>query len=213
MAPGAAIPRIARRDVELVTYVHEGCLAYEDSMGHFGVLQAGDFQRVTSGRSLRHSKMNMSRTDWAHFYQLWLRPSLTEIEPGFVQKRFSSAERRGGLCLVASPQAGMGSLRIHADALLCSALLDPGQHVVRELGNGRCAWLHVVQGEVLLGDAILRSGDGAGIREERAVSVRAREVSEIFLLDLTSVALELPTARPSETSREAASACLAVSPF
>jgi quercetin 2,3-dioxygenase len=185
MAPGVAVPRNTARDIELLTYVHQGRLAYEDSMGHSGVLQAGDFQRVTSGRRLRHSKMNMSRTDWAHFYQLWLRPSQAELEPGFVQKRFSTAERRGGLCLVASPQGHMGSLCIHADALVCSALLEPGQHIVRELANGRCAWLHVVQGEVTMGDAVLTGGDGAGIREERAVSVRARETSEIFLLDLT----------------------------
>jgi quercetin 2,3-dioxygenase len=204
MAPGAAIPRNTRRDVELVTYVHEGCLAYEDSMGHSGVLQAGDFQRVTSGRSLHHSKMNMSRTDWAHFYQLWLRPSETELEPGFVQKRFSTAERQGRPCLVASPQGRTGSLILHADASISSALLDQGQHIVRELSNGRCAWLHVVQGEVTLGDVILASGDGAGIWEERAVSVRARTASEILLLDLTSVPVQLPTISPSETSTEAA---------
>jgi quercetin 2,3-dioxygenase len=193
MAPGAGVPRNARRDVEVVTYVHQGVLAYEDSMGHSGVLQAGEFHRVTSGRSLRHSKTNASRTEWAHFYQFWLHPSEAELESEHVQKRFSAAERRGGLCVVASPDARKGSLRIHQDALICSALLDPGQHIVRELSQGRSAWLHVVQGEVTLGDTVLTSGDGAGITDERAVSLTAREKSEILLVDLGSLLPTVPT--------------------
>ena len=197
IAPGAAVPRNARHDVEIVTYVHEGVVAYEDSMGHSGVLQAGEFHRVTSGRSLRHSKMNASRSDWAHFYQFWLHPSEAELESEHAQKRFSAAERRGGLCVVASPDARRSSLRLHEDALICSALLDPGQHVVRELSQGRIAWLHVVQGEVTLGDIVLTSGDGAGITDERAVSLTARERSEILLVDLGT----LPPTPPTRSGR------------
>jgi hypothetical protein len=65
-----------------------------------------------------------------------------------------------------------------------SAMLDPGQHVVHELSQGRSAWLHLVQGEVTLGDIVLRTGDGAGVTAERAVSLTAREETEILLLDL-----------------------------
>jgi hypothetical protein len=184
LAPGAGVPRNARYEAEIVTYVHEGVLSFEDSMGHSGVVQAGEFQRVTSGRGLRHSKMNASRTDWAHFYQLWLHPAEAELEPEHVEKRFSAAERRGGLCVVASHDARRGSLRIHQDALVYSALLDPGQHVVHELSKGRSAWLHIVQGEVTLGDLVLAAGDGVGVTAERAVSFTAGAESEILLVNL-----------------------------
>ena len=65
-----------------------------------------------------------------------------------------------------------------------SALLDPGQHVVHELSQGRRAWLHLVHGEVILGDVVLTAGDGAGFTGERAVSLTAREDAEILLVDL-----------------------------
>jgi redox-sensitive bicupin YhaK (pirin superfamily) len=55
---------------------------------------------------------------------------------------------------------------------------------VRELAPGRCAWLHIVQGEVTLGDFVLGTGDGAGVTAEPAVSLTAREESEILLIDL-----------------------------
>jgi redox-sensitive bicupin YhaK (pirin superfamily) len=184
LAPGASIARHSHHDAEIVTYVREGALAYEDSMSRSGVIQAGEFQRMTAGRGIHHSEINPSRTDWAHVFQIGLRPWEAGLEPSQEQKRFSAAERRGGLCVIASPDARRGSLRVHQDALMYSAMLDPGQHVVHELSQGRRAWLHIVQGEVTLDGVVLSTGDGAGLTAERAVSLTAREQAEILLLDL-----------------------------
>jgi quercetin 2,3-dioxygenase len=181
---GAGVPRQVRHDAEIVTYVREGALAYEDSLGCSGVIQAGEFQRMTAGRGIRHGETNASRSDWAHVFQIWLRPSQAGLEPGREQKRFSAAERRGGLCVVASPDARRGSLRVHQDALMFSAMLDSGQHLVHELPPGRLAWLHVVRGAVTIGDLVLVAGDGVGVTDEPAVSLTAREATEILLFDL-----------------------------
>jgi redox-sensitive bicupin YhaK (pirin superfamily) len=184
LAPGARVPRASGRDAEILTYVCEGALAYENSLGSSGIVQTGEFQLVTAGRGLHRNRTNASRTDEVHFFQIWLRPSEADLDPGHEQKRFTAAQRRGGLCVVASHDARRGSLRIHQDALIYSALLDPGQHVVHELSQGRSAWLHLLQGEVTLGDIVLTTGDGAGITAERAVSLTATEESEILLVDL-----------------------------
>jgi quercetin 2,3-dioxygenase len=184
LAPGAGVPRSSGHGAEVLTYVCEGALAYENSLGVSGILQAGEFQRVTAGRGIHHSKTNASRTDWAHFFQIWLRPSEVDLDPGQEQKRFTAAQRRDGLCIVASFDERRGSLHIHQDALIYSALLSPGQHVVHELSQRRSAWLHLVHGEVALGDIVLTTGDGAGITAERAVSLTASEESEILLVDL-----------------------------
>lgn len=184
LSPGAGIPHYPRRDAEIVTYVREGVLAYEDSLGYSGVVRAGEFQRTAAGRGLRLGQTNASATTWAHIFQIWLRPPQAALKPDHEQKRFSAAERRGVLCVVASPDARRGSLRIHQDVLMYSALLDSGQHVVHPLLQGHRAWLHLVEGEALLAGAILVTGDGAGIQAERAVSLTAREKTEILLLDL-----------------------------
>jgi redox-sensitive bicupin YhaK (pirin superfamily) len=182
--PGESVPPRPPQDAEIVTFVCEGALAYEDSTGRSGVIQAGEFQCATAGRGIRHSERNASRTDWAHLFRIWLRPSEAGRKSGYDQKRFSAAQRRGGLCVVASPDARRGSLRIHQDALMFSAILQPGQHVIHELQPGRSAWLHVVEGEVTVGDDVLSTGDGAGITAERAVSLTARREASILLLDM-----------------------------
>jgi redox-sensitive bicupin YhaK (pirin superfamily) len=187
LRPGASVSRHSQHEAEILTYVREGALSYSDSLGGACVVRAGEFQRMTLGRGIRRNGTNASRVDPAHVFQIWLRPAQHGLEPSQEQKRFSAAERRGLLCVVASPDGRAGSLRIAQDALLHSALLEPGQHVVHELGPGRSAWLHLVEGEVALPDGILAAGDGAGISEDRAVSFTAREVSEVLLLDLRVV--------------------------
>jgi quercetin 2,3-dioxygenase len=184
LPPGADLPPHPHHDAEILTYVREGALAHEDSRGRSGVIQAGEFQCRTALTGIRHSETNASRIDWAHVFQIWLQPSETGLEPSHEQKRFCVAERRGVLRVVASPDGRRGSLRIHQAALVYSAMLDPGQHVVHELSEGSRAWLHVVQGEVMLGDVVLATGDGIGVTAERAVSFTAREGTEILLVDL-----------------------------
>ncbi|MBW2529144.1 MAG: pirin family protein [Deltaproteobacteria bacterium] len=184
LPPGASVPRHAHQDAEIVTYVREGSLAYQESLGRSGVLQAGEFQRMTVRRGARHIHTNVSRSDWVHVFQLWLCPSAAGVEPSHEQTRFSVAQRRGAPCVVASPDGRRGSLPIHQDVEIFSVILDRGQHVAHELAPGRSAWLHLVDGEVAFGDGVLTTGDGAGFTAERAVSFTARQQSELLLLDL-----------------------------
>jgi redox-sensitive bicupin YhaK (pirin superfamily) len=148
------------------------------------VIHGGEFQRMSVGHGARRIETNTSRADGSHVFQIGLRSTEQSVEPLEKPKRFSTAERRGLLCVVGSPDGRKGSLRLQLDAVLYSAILDPGQHVVHELSPGRSAWLHVVTGEASLGDEILSAGDGVGVTADRAVSLTAREVTEILLLNL-----------------------------
>ena len=184
LPPGARVPLHPRYDAEVVTYVLEGALAHADSNGRSSVINAGEFQRASATRGIRHRERNGSKKNWAHVFQIWLRPWAAGPDNSSQQKRFCAAERRGVLCVVASPDGRNGSLRIHQDAVVHSAMLFPGQHVVHELSPGRRAWLQIVSGEAALGDIVLAQGDGAGICAERAVSLTARKETEVLLLDL-----------------------------
>ena len=184
LSPGATLARQASRDTETITYVREGALTCEDSSGCSRVLCAGEFRCASFGPGFRHGEANASRTAWAHAFQVSLDPPGGEHLLPQEQKRFSAAERRGRFCVVASPDARKGSLRIAQDVLVHSALLDPGQHLVHELPPGRSAWLHVVTGSVVLGGVVLTTGDCAGVVDHYAVSMTAQEGSEILLLDL-----------------------------
>lgn len=170
--------------MDLLTYVREGALAYEDGAGRSGVICADEFQSMTICRGVRHRETNPSDVADAHVFQIGMHPWKVGLAPECEQKRFTAAARRGSLCLVASPDGRKDSLRIHHDALIYSALLERGKHVVHELMKGRSAWIHIVHGQATFGDVVLATGDGAGIEDERSGSLTARQETEVLLIDL-----------------------------
>jgi redox-sensitive bicupin YhaK (pirin superfamily) len=184
LPPGGTMSAHSLREAELITYVFQGTLRYRDSLGRTSAMQAGEFRRMSVGRGVRSSETNSSRTEWTRVFRVGLGSS-AGLQCAPEQRRFSVAQRRDGLCLIASAAARAGSLRIRDDALLYSALLAPGKHLVHQLEPGRRAWLHVVSGEVALRDLVLTSGDAVGVSAERSVSFTARTESEVLLADVT----------------------------
>jgi hypothetical protein len=182
--PGASVPRALRRDSEILTYVCNGAMANEDFAGRSGILQAGDFHRRSVGRGSRHRERNASRSDWLHIFQASLRPAEAELAPCEEQRLYPAAQRKGRLCVIASPDGRRGSLHIHQDVRIFTAMLEPGHHVVHELLPSRSAWLHVVLGKLTMEGFILSRGDGVGVSDQPAVSFTACEQSEILLFDL-----------------------------
>jgi len=182
---GASIARSTAYDVEVVTYVLEGSVMARDSRGRQRSLDAGEFQRRHGARSDRSGYRNASPAEWAHTFQILLRRPHAAVDREVEQKRFAGGDRRNGLCMVGSPDGRDGSLRLRSDALIYSAVLQLGQHVAHELRPGRGAWLHIVQGEARVGNLVLKTGDGLGIANERALSLTtARDSTELLLVEL-----------------------------
>jgi redox-sensitive bicupin YhaK (pirin superfamily) len=182
--PGQGFGEHPHNDMEIVTYVLEGALAHQDSMGNGEVVRAGEFQRMSAGTGITHSEFNPSRDEPVHLYQIWLFPIRKGIEPSYEQKRFAEEERRNRLQLVASHDAAEGSLLIHQDVQIYLSTLDNEQQVTHTLGDGRHAWLQVLHGAVSLNGQHLKAGDGAAISGERLVVMQANGTAEVMLFDL-----------------------------
>ena len=184
LGPGMGFLEHPDKDNEMVTYVEEGALIHGDSVGRAGRLRAGEFRRTSTPGGMIIRAINKSRSERAHVFQSGIASGQNHPRPGGEQKRFSLAERRGLLRLIASPDGREGSLRIHEDVRMYSSLLYRGTHLIHEIGAGRRGWLHVVAGRIRLVEHCLGAGDGVGLADEVAVSFTAQEPSEILLFDL-----------------------------
>ena len=182
--PGQGFPFHGHRDMEIITYVLEGSLEHQDSMGNGSVLSAGELQRMSAGTGIRHSEFNPSDSKPVHFYQIWLLPAKNGIEPTYEQRMFPGDERRGKLQLVASPDPSDGTMTINQDAKVYLSTLDAGAEVVHPLEEGREAWVQVLRGAVTLNGVSLCTSDGAAVSAEESLSVRSDKESEILLFDL-----------------------------
>jgi redox-sensitive bicupin YhaK (pirin superfamily) len=182
--PGRGFGAHSHRDMEIVSCVLEGALEHRDSMGNSSVIRPGDVQRMTAGTGVTHSEYNASSTELVHFLQIWLLPDRSGYPPGYEQKYFSPEEKRNRLRLIASPDGRDGSVSIHQDAYLYSALLDAGAVVVHEFARGRKGYLHLVRGAATVNGRRLQGGDGVMIQGEPRIALRADEEAEALLFDL-----------------------------
>ena len=185
--PGTGFGTHGHRDMEIVSYVLEGALAHQDSMGNGGekgVIRPGDVQRMSAGTGVLHSEFNHSREQATHFLQIWILPRHRGIEPGYEQKHFDAASKRGQLRLVASPDGAEGSVTIHADASIRAGLFDGDEAAEQPLTRGRLTYVHVARGALGVNGQRLGAGDAVALRDEALLRLSQGEAAEVLVFDL-----------------------------
>jgi redox-sensitive bicupin YhaK (pirin superfamily) len=184
VAPGRGFPTHPHRDMEIVSYVLDGSLSHKDSMGTGSVIKPGDVQRMSAGTGVLHSEFNGSNEDQVHFLQIWLLPERRNLPPGYEQKTFGDAEKRGKLRLVASRDGRDGSVTVHQDVALYAGLFDAGEKAEHQLSPGRHAWVHVARGSARVNGVELGAGDAAQLSEEERVVLEGVTGGEVLVFDL-----------------------------
>ncbi len=183
VAPRRGFPRHGHRDMEIITYVLEGELQHNDSMGNGSVIRPGDAQRMTAGTGVTHSEANSSDAP-VHLLQIWILPAAAGLTPGYEQKAFAIDEKLNQLRLIAAADGRAGAVTVHQDASIYASVLEPGREVVHQIAPGRHAWLQVARGAVTLNGISLDQGDGAAISNEAAATITGRDRAELLLFDL-----------------------------
>lgn len=182
--PGMGFGTHGHRDMEIISYVLEGSLEHKDSMGNGSVIRPGNVQRMSAGTGVRHSEYNPSEREGVHFLQIWIEPAARGIAPGYEEKHFDAASKRGRLRLIASPDGRDGSVTLHQDALVYAALLDGAESATLGLAPGRRAYVHVARGEVSANGQLLRAGDALKVTGEPAIRLESGHESEVIVFDL-----------------------------
>jgi len=205
---GAGFGTHGHRDMEIISYVLEGALAHQDSMGNGSTIVPGDVQRMSAGRGVQHSEFNPDKSGTPHFTQeseaegkykkqsgghgqfgvasIRIEPQERGIAPEYEQKHFTAADKRGRLRLIASPDGAEGSVRIHQDARVYAGLFDGAEQARHELGAGRKAYVHVARGAISVNGQRLSAGDALKT-DERTLELTVGEAAEVLLFDLPAV--------------------------
>jgi redox-sensitive bicupin YhaK (pirin superfamily) len=186
VAAGQGFGAHAHRDMEIISYVLDGELAHQDSLGNGSVIRPGDVQRMSAGTGVRHAEYNHSADGVTHFLQIWIQPERTGIAPGYEEKHFPADEKRGRLRLVASPDGAHGSVVVHQDARLYAGCFDAGERASLPLGPGRAAYVHVARGSIDVNGARLSAGDAAQFVQEPGVELDDGDGAEVLVFDLAA---------------------------
>ena len=181
--PGSGFGTHGHRDMEILTYVLEGALGHQDSMGNGSTIVPGDVQRMSAGTGVRHSEYNHEKAGATHFLQIWIEPAVAGIPPSYEQKHFSADEKRGRLRLIASGDARDGSVKVHQDASLYAGLFDGKESAELEIGKGRKAYVHIARGKVRVNGQDLEAGDALKT-DHGVLRLEGANAAEVLVFDL-----------------------------
>jgi redox-sensitive bicupin YhaK (pirin superfamily) len=184
VAPGQGFGKHGHRDMEILTYILAGRLEHKDSMGNGSVLRVGDVQRMSAGTGVTHSEFNPSATEELHFLQIWFLPEALRLAPGYEQKHFGAADKRGRLRLIATHGGEDGAVLIHQDARIYAGLFDGAERADLRVADGRRAWLQVARGRIAVGETVLAEGDAAYASGPAQLSLHSGTDAEVLLFDL-----------------------------
>ena len=183
IAPNSGFPPHPHADMEIITYVREGAITHQDSLGNKGRTEAGDVQVMSAGSGVRHSEYNMENEE-TRIFQIWIEPSARGAAPSWGAKPFPKGERSGQFVALASGFADdAGALPIRTNARVLGATLKAGEEAQYEIGNTRLGYLVPARGAIEINGVKLDARDGAAIRNEAVLHVKALEDAEIVLVD------------------------------
>ena len=185
VAAGSGFGTHGHRDMEIISYVLEGALAHQDSMGNGSVIRPGDVQRMSAGHG-RACTANSTTPRMRRRTSCRSGSSRTSrASPRATRRSTSTTPRSAAACgWWHHPTASDGSVRIHQDARMYVVLVDGNETVEQTLDPARRTYVHVARGDVEVNGEKLAAGDAAMLSAETRLDLRAGNKAEVLTFDL-----------------------------
>jgi len=182
IASGTGFPPHPHADMEIITYVRDGAITHQDSMGNLGRTEAGDVQVMSAGSGIRHSEYNREPGD-TQIFQIWIQPKTRGGTPSWGAKPFPKGDRSGQFVTLASGYDDADALPIRTDARVLGATIKAGERVEYKLDAGHHAYLVPAKGAIEINGVRIDARDGAAIADEVVLNIVGLEDAEIVLVD------------------------------
>lgn len=184
IAPRSGFPPHPHHDMEIITYVREGAITHQDSLGNKGRTEAGDVQVMSAGSGITHSEYNLEDVT-TRIFQIWIMPEQRGGEPSWGTRPFPKGDRAGAFVTLASGLGDADALPIRADGRLAAATLDAGEATDYVFAQGRKGYLVAAKGRIRVNGIDAAAGDGVAIKDETLIRVEALDDdTEVVLVDV-----------------------------
>ena len=181
--PKTGFPPHPHQDMEIITYVLEGAISHQDSLGNQGRTAAGDVQVMSAGSGIRHAEYNLE-AEVTRLFQIWILPTQSGDAPSWGARPFPKGDRAGRFVPLASGVPGdEEALPIRAPGRVLGATLRAGETLDYDLAPDRRAYLVPARGSVEVNGVTVGTRDGAAIADEPHLRITALEDAELVMVD------------------------------
>ncbi len=184
IAAGGGFPMHPHRDMEIFSYVLEGALQHQDSMGNDRVLLPGQIQLMSAGTGVMHSEKNPLKDQTTHMLQIWIVPNRRNLTPNYTEWHPKPESEHEPKVLVISPDGRNGSATIRQDAFIYRVRLHAGDQTEHSLSAGRGVWIQLMRGSLMVNGEAMSAGDGLSTKDTATLKISATSDAEALLFDL-----------------------------
>lgn len=192
MSPKSGFPKHNHANMEIITYMLEGSLTHEDTLGHKKIIQSGDIQYMRAGYGISHSEYNDSINETAHFLQIWLLPRKRDTSPTYSQINLQNEEIDNRLRLIATDNldelnAKMDNIiQLNSDAKIYVSILHHNHELTHNPTLHHSTWVQIITGQLIINGHQLHQGDAITFDVGEQVSIHAMLDSHFILFNLGS---------------------------
>lgn len=170
------------RDMEIISYVVDGALTHQDSMGNRGTIERGHVQYMSAGTGVFHSEHNLG-DETLRLLQIWILPDRAGHTPNYGEFKFDWSKRENTWFHMVSPIDGGAPIEIHQDANLYSLALEKGKEITFSVSEGRQAYLVQIEGSGVVNGETLVMRDAAEVIEED-IRIQAAETAHYLVIEM-----------------------------
>jgi redox-sensitive bicupin YhaK (pirin superfamily) len=165
-------------NMEILTYVLDGTISHKDSMGNEGQIHAGEWQLMSAGTGVTHSEKNQ-HDQAVHLLQIWIQPNVQNAEPTYQQIQLNPKDHPNQWHLIAGDTSAPMLIRQNTEVK--TAVIEQG-HNLEIATQKKLNYVHVISGQVMIGDHLVQSGDALVFDEP--TTVNALQDSHMIWFDL-----------------------------
>jgi redox-sensitive bicupin YhaK (pirin superfamily) len=180
----ASFPEQFQQETEILIYVLEGSLEYQDFLGNHALLRQGDLQRLHTGTGIRYAIFNPLSDHESHFLRIGLEPVEKKVDPSFEKKSLECEFITKSLVLGASPDGRESSVLVHQDLYMHIGKFKTGEERHYALEEGRSCWIQMLRGWARVNDQELGPNDALAIEGVRNLCIQSKEDAEFLLFDM-----------------------------
>lgn len=183
VAGQSGFPQHPHQDAEIVTFVREGQITHEDTLGNRGVAGPGEVQAMSAGSGIEHTERN-DASEQARLFQIWLQPRTSGGQPHWGMSALPKEGATNGFVVLASgDRADTGAVIINADARVLAARLAKGDTLEQGLPVSGRGYLVPTSGRIMVNGVEIGPRDGCLLRDERVLRIEALDATEIVLVE------------------------------
>lgn len=187
LQPGNGFETHPHSEMEIISYCVEGELKHVDSLGNSSTLQEGDIQYLCAGSGITHSEHNLTSDRKLRFFQIWIAPDESLLEPKYQCLHHTQLASRCNLHHVASGEDREDVIQIAQDANVYAARFAPDEPLVYINDRGRQTYLVCLEGGLMANDLDLSKHDALKISGEEQIRFLSAEDSHILLIEMAAL--------------------------